>query len=136
MENNKLNKMSSDMKQKQIEAIKQVVQQTFEQIDIWEGRKNEAQDKLRILKHDLFDLKDGRLDRVVERQGMDEKIKEISILSVVKTGAGGSTNPWYVEYEITFQYNGEQEKVVINNSTAKMYASGSYKLKSGMIKYL
>lgn len=124
----------AEMIQKQIEAIKQVVRQTFEQIDALEKIKSEAQEKIKILRHDIFDLKDGRLDRIVERQSMDAKIKEISILDITKSGGGA--NPWYVEYEMTYAIDGTVIMVVVNNSVAKMHSSGTYKIGNGTIKYL
>jgi hypothetical protein len=138
MENDKLNKISDDLKQRQIAAIKEIVKLTFEHIDGLEKVKAGIQDHIKILKHDLFDLKDGRLDRILERQGMNEEIKGLSIIKVsCKQGEQGKS-PWYVEYEVAYSIANDADivKVSVNNSVSKMHASGSYKLKDGSIKYL
>ena len=135
MENEKLDALKKEMKQKQISIIKEAVQLTFEKLEEVEKQKNILQDSIKILKHDLFDLKDGRLDRILERQNLNEETKSISVIAVTKPANGTSANvsPWYEEYEFKV-LDGEPCK--INNSTTKTHASGSYKLKDGSIRYL
>lgn len=138
MENEKLNEIKKDMKTKQIAIIKEAVQLTFEKLEEIEKQKNNLQNQIKILKHDLFDLKDGRLDRVLERQSLNEETKSISVIVVTKiVPANGQVqaniSPWYEEYEFKVA-GGELHK--INNSLTKTHASGSYKLKNGMIRYL
>lgn len=135
MENQKLDEMKRELKTKQIAIIKEAVQLTFEKLEEVEGQKNRLQNEIKILKHDLFDMKDGRLDRVLERQSLNEETKSISVIVVTKVTNGASTNtsPWYEDY--AFGVNGG-EPCKINNSITKTHASGSYKLKDGTIRYL
>lgn len=136
MENDKLENIKKEMRQKQIAAIKEAVQLTLEKLEEVEKQKNNVQDQIKILKHDLFDLKDGRLDRILERQALNEEAKSISVIvvtkAVVQNGAVNAS-PWYEEYEFKVA---DGESCKINNSITKTHASGSYKLKTGEIKYL
>lgn len=135
MNNEKLDNIKKDIRQNQISIIKEAVQLTFERLEELEAHKNDLQNKIKILKHDLFDLKDGRLDRILERQSLNEEVKSISVITIIKAANGVSVNvsPWYEEYEFKV-LDGASCK--INNSVTKTHASGSYKLKGGTIKYL
>jgi len=139
MENNKLDKIKQDMKAMQITVIKQAVKHTFERLEALEKEKNDVQNKIKILKHDLFDLKDGRLDRILERQSMDDETRTISVVIVAKVPAvAGQSNasPWYEEYKVSVLGDNGVVDCNINNSITKTNASGSYKLADGSIRYL
>lgn len=135
MENEKLNAIKMEMKQKQVAIIKEAVKLTFEKLEELEKQKNSLQNSIKILKHDLFDLKDGRLDKILERQELNEEVKSISVISVTKVVPNGQVNvsPWYEEYEFKVL---EGKLCKINNSITKTHAGGSYKLKDGAIRYL
>jgi hypothetical protein len=140
MDNAKLDKIKEDIKQKQINAVKTIVRETFKKIDILEKQKNDVQNKIKILKHDLFDLKDGRLDRILERQTMDASIRQLSVLIVDKKDlASNSDSPWYAPYKVTFLNPPPEEggaiTVELNNSIVKLNAAGTYQIDSEM-KYL
>lgn len=133
----KLVNISQEIKSKQIAAIKDVVRLTFEHLQSLEKMRNILQEQIKILKFDLVDLKEGRLDRINERQSMNEACKGISVLQIVKNDDNQKAgNPWYINYGITFSLDGVPISIYINNSITKMHASGSYKLKDGSIKYL
>ena len=133
MEDPKLDALKRDMKQKQVDIIKEAVRLTLEKLEVMEKQKDVLQDQLKVLKHDLFDLKDGRLDRILERQSLSEDVKKVSVVLVTKTTVVTNTSPWYEEYEFKL-VGGEGCK--INNSLTKTHASGSYKLKDGTIRHL
>jgi hypothetical protein len=133
MENEKLEAIKRDIKQKQVDIIKEAVRLTLEKLEVMEKSKDVLQDQLKVLKHDLFDLKDGRLDRILERQSLSEDVKKVSVVLVTKTTVVTNTSPWYEEYEFKL-VGGEACK--INNSLTKTHASGSYKLKDGTIRHL
>jgi len=134
MENEKLDKIKGEMKAKQVAAIKDGVRLTFEKLEELEKQKDAIQNQIKILKHDLFDLKDGRLDRIAERQGMNGEALGISIVIVSKTpGAQVNVSPWYEDYCFTVSGGAV---CTVNNSMMKTHASGSFKLKDGTIRYL
>jgi len=136
MDNEKLNSIAAQIK---AEAIKEIVQLTLEQINELETKKNEIQNKIKVLKHDLFDLKDGRLDRILERQDLTPDVIYSCVVKVNKDVTNKDKgNPWYTDYTVTYVSikDNTPHLMLLNNSTAKAHASGSYKLKDGSIKYL
>lgn len=134
MENEKLDAMKKEIKEKQVALIKKAVCLTYEKIEDLERQKNELQNQMKVYKHDLFDLKDGRLDRILERQSMDANAKELSVVKITKLPSSENKNssPWYEDYIFSLG----EESCKINNSMTKTHASGSYKLKDGGIRYL
>lgn len=137
MENEKLNKMSNDIKQKQVAAIKDIIRLTFEQLQELEKSRNVLQDQIKLLKLDLIDYKEGRLDRIRERQNLAEESKRTSVAQVSRSQSEQREgNPWYINYDITFEVDGIASSIQLNNSITKMHAAGSYKLKDGSIRYL
>ena len=130
------NNQSQQEREQQGEIIKNAVQATFEKLAIIESTSSDFQKIKSVLKRDLNDMAEGRLDRIVERQGMDtiSNIESVfAITSKVEIGSKTSS-PWYVPYLLTFRNTKDAKEV--NNSIAKTYAKGSYKLKNGEIKYL
>jgi len=135
--NGVLEKKKEDLKQSQINVVKLVVKETLKQLEILEKQKNNVQDKIKILKHDLFDLKDGRLDRIKERQELNAETKNTSVISVsLVNQSQNAPSPWYVNYLLTVKSESGVLECIINNSITKMNASGTYKLDDNTIKYL
>jgi len=141
MDSKKLDNIKEDMKAKQIEVIKAAVKMTYEILEDMEKKKNIIQNQIKLLRHDLFDLKDGRIDRILERQEINEEdMKAISVLFVEKVNpqAPSATvvSPWYVDYNMKVIQDGQTLEAKVNNSITKTHASGTYKLKNGVIRYL
>lgn len=130
------NNQNQEERERQGDVIKNAVQATFEKLAIIESTLSDFQKIKSVLKRDLNDMAEGRLDRIVERQGMDTVSKNESAFIVTsKIEIGSKTvSPWYVPYLLTFRSDNNAKE--INNSIAKTYAKGSYKIKSGEIKYL
>lgn len=138
MENQKLDKLKEEFKEKQKSAVKLAVQLTLQKIHDLEKQLNRMQVNVKILKCELFDLKDGRLDRIIERQSLNNGAKEVSVISVEKkTQQGTQASTWYEEYCIKVM---EGEKLMnecfVNNSITKANATGTYKLKDDTVRYL
>lgn len=132
MEDEKLSALKIELKEKQITVIKAIIKDTLEKIHDLEHEKNIIQNNIKILRHDLFDLKDGRLDRILERQGMEVDVKRLSVFEVLPLNQQKNTSSWYIDYIIKYGDN----EIRVNNSIVKINASGSYKLKDDVIKYL
>ncbi len=129
--------------EEKVELIKSVVRNTLEELDGIDGEINRLQKKKAALRRDLTDLKEGRLDRIEERQGLDSESKSFSVFTVVKkvTIGSGETNPWYIPYFLVLRNvptinEIATENLDINNSMTKINAAGSYKLQCGKIAYL
>jgi len=73
-----------ELKEKRINKVKEIVKRTLEAIDKEDGIIKGATERRRILKMDLDDLKQGRLDRIEERQKKDPKAEKVSVVKVIK----------------------------------------------------
>ena len=140
MDNEKLKQISSELKQRQITAIKEVVTLTLEKLHALEREKNKLQEAAKMLKMDLVDLKEGRLDRILERQSINNGEATSVVIIGRREGDQGEGNQWYVDYTVTYlnalKPNELPVAIRINNSITKMHASGTYKLGDGTIRYL
>lgn len=137
-----LSKTREEIKTQQTTAVKESVSQTFAALEKLEQAKALVQEKIKVLKHDLYDMKDGRLDRIAERQLINAD-PTLSVFTVKKIDGQLSTiSPWYIEYSLEVLKKGEEgqdSQVIscsINNSIVKLHASGTYKMESGNIRYL
>jgi hypothetical protein len=73
-----------EAQEKQVEFIKKIVQKHLERIDGLTKSKEELDEEIRLLKKDLEDLKAGRLDKIEERQKVDERARGLSIIIIKK----------------------------------------------------
>jgi len=91
-------------RKKQVEEVKKIVLKTLEKIDEKSKYRKELDEEIRLLKMDIDDLKEGKLDRIVERQEKDEKAKKTSVVIIIKEKEViREYNPWYWPYRIQWQ---------------------------------
>ena len=91
--------------------------------------KRKIEEKLRVVNMDLEDLKDGRLDRILERQLKDPRSAEISEFSIVEGQADGDKNgKWYKPFIVKLMNTkvGRNQYIELNCSVTKDYAVGTY----------
>jgi len=132
--NGTLGKKREDLRESQVAAIKSAVLETLHKLEDLEKEKQIIHGAIKILKHDLFDLKDGRLDRIVERHEIDERSKELSAVCIERIKDQKPSAPWFILYGL--KGKADKGSTDVNNSITKTHASGSYKLSDGSIKYL
>jgi len=94
-----------ELKEKQVEEVKKMVLKTLEKLEELKKQKKDIEKKIKILKMDLDDLKEGRLDRIAERQGKDKEAKDTSVVIIIKEKEVIKENPWYWPYKIIWQYD-------------------------------
>lgn len=87
-------------KEVQIRLIKDIVQRTLEKIDDIDKQIKDLEEKKRILRLDIEDLKNGKLNLLLERQDKDEKAKETSVIVIKEAANTYFPDPWYVPYVI------------------------------------
>lgn len=100
-----------EAREKSVNEVKLIVQRTLEKIEDVDKQIEQARDSLKkledqkkILKLDIEDLKDGKLDRIVERQEKDPEAKRISVVLIIKEKETiREVNPWYWPYQIFWQ---------------------------------
>jgi len=80
-----------ELKNKQIEEVKKLAKATLEKIANKEVKKSKKKEEIttlekeiKILKNDIEDLKNGRLDLIAERQKKNPEAKEISVAIIEK----------------------------------------------------
>ena len=80
-----------DLKDKQVKEVKKIVLETLEKLSNLKDDRKTAQEKvgdidkkIRILKMDIDDLKEGRLDRISERQEKDKEARDTSVVIIIK----------------------------------------------------
>jgi len=96
----------------QVAEVKEIVKRTLEEIESLKDKKGCIDEELKILKLDIDDLKQGKLERIKERQDKDPKAKEISIIiikekeTIREVPSSDRYTPWYQPYYI--QWNTEK----------------------------
>lgn len=96
-----------ELKNEEITRIKLVVKTTLEQLQKKEAARKVLDEEIKILNRDIADLKDGRIDRIKERQDIDQKAKEVSVIIIKeKIIERQVPSPWYIPWviEVKSQY--------------------------------
>lgn len=125
-----------ELREKQISEVKQIVLKTLEKIDKLSKERKELDDQIRILKLDLDDIKDGKLDRIVERQEKDTKARDTSVVIIIKEKEIiREVSPWYYPYTIKWQVPTYPHIVFGGNSDVLQFGgfSGYYSDNSGHV---
>ncbi len=91
-----------ELEDKQIEKLKNVVKDTLRKIQDLDKEICKLEEERKILKLDIDDLKAGRLDKIEERQKVDSKAKQVSVIIVEKEVHHYHGSPWYQPYVIHY----------------------------------
>lgn len=90
-----------ELKEKQVQEVKKIVAKTLEKLEEVKKEIRELNEERKILEMDIEDLKDGKIDRIVERQEKDPKAKEVSVVVILKEKEViREVNPWYWPYQV------------------------------------
>ena len=143
-----------NLRDKQIETVKQIVLKTLEKKEKLEKEKSKLKSEIekidediKILKADIEDLKQGRLDRIEERQQKAPSTKDTSVVVIIKEKIieketinpvvipSTPINPWYQPYVVYWSSTGSSGDNItftngesINNSVAKFSTVGMYEV--------
>ena len=74
--------VSKERQEENVKALKTVVRQTLTTIDRLQEERDTLNKRISILKKDVEDLKEGRLDRIEERQQSDPDAAKVSVVKV------------------------------------------------------
>ena len=102
------------------EMVREIVQKTLERIDELDKEIKELEEKRKILKMDLEDLKNGKLNLIEERQKVDEKARETSIIVIKEVVKKYVPSPWYQPYFIEWNTPSEWNKVWYSTNSTKL----------------
>lgn len=96
--------LEQEKKDKQIAEIKAVVKRTLEALETCKVQKDEIEKRIKYLRMDLDDLKEGKLDRIEERQTKDPDAKANAVILIIKIKETvREVSPWYWPY--TFKWH-------------------------------
>ena len=88
-------------REKQVEEVKKIATKTLERLEEVRKNRKTLEEEERILKLDIEDLKEGRLDRIVERQEKDPKAKQTSVVTIIREKEViREVGPWYWPYRV------------------------------------
>ena len=90
-------------KEKQVQEVKNIVKRTLQEIEKLKDEKASIEEKLKILKLDIDDLKQGKLELIKERQDNDPLAKRISVIIIKeKETIREVPSPWYQPWVISW----------------------------------
>lgn len=117
----------------QIKQFKDIIKQTLEKIEGKQKVQRGTVKEIQILKADVKDFKEGRLDRIEERQSIDPVAMRVSVVKIKKGEVIENTPYYQIPYEWSDKSHMEGTWTIgfCKNNTA-----GTYELSSGNIKYI
>jgi len=114
---------------KQVGEVKEIVKKTLLEIEKLKEKKGDIEEKLKILKLDIDDLKAGKLERIKERQDKDPLAKKVSIIIIKeKEVIREIQSPWYQPYYIewnTTTYPVDSNTVYCDSGSGYTYTNNS-----------
>jgi len=143
-----------ELREKQIDGLKRAIKKTLVRIDDVDKEIKDLQEEKKILKLDIEDLKEGRLDRIEERQTKDEHAGNVSVVKIVKEQTinhNYNYDYWHTPYEVTWttipaftsntifcgasgtSTGNDCSSFTIDSSTAKNYSIGTYQIGSKIV---
>ena len=105
-----LDMAKKEVQEEAIKALKEVIKTTIKKRESLITRKKDLLEKISILDKDLADLKEGRLDRIEDRQKKDPFAKSISVVGIERRVEEHHhhhryiDDRWYWPYQVTWQY--------------------------------
>jgi len=142
--------VEKESKEKQIAELKKIIKATLEKLEKKKESKALLEKEIKILKSDIDNLRDGRLDLVKERQEKDPIAKEVSVFVIINkidvdVPIWKQPYNWGWNLETNSTANVHQAYLndtlygcsyTISNDIAKNNTSGTYLLSDGEVKYL
>lgn len=111
------------------DIIKNIILETLKKLEGLKKEKEELDRKIKILKRDLEDFKQGRLDLIEERQKKDELARKTSVARVEKIIEHHYyPRPWYEPYEVIWSTSSDSTSsngLNFSNGTLTISSSAS-----------
>ena len=73
-----------EARERKVAEVKAIVTETLEKLETVRKQIHDLQEEERILKLDIDDLKNGKLDLIAERQAKDPRAKGVSVVLIVR----------------------------------------------------
>lgn len=101
-----------ELEEKEMNGVKDIIKRSLKRLKELKKEKADLDEKIKYVKMDLEDLKNGKLGVIEERQRKDPDAKDNSVIIVIKEKIVERCNPWYVPYRITWN---EPYQITCNN---------------------
>lgn len=138
MENENLKKAfglaKKELNEEEIKKFKDMIKSTLEKLEDFKKQKEALEKKIKILRMDIDDFKQGRLDRIEERQKKDPLAEEVSVVKVKKKN-GSYEVPIKAVWEVTYGdlvYR-SYDSCCVSGYFASNFTTGTYALNTGTI---
>ena len=107
-----------EVKEEDVKKLKEVIKATLRKLAEKEKEAKGIAEEIKILRNDIKDFREGRLNRIAERQKESAKAKETSVFKIVKDDIH------------------HLEPNICSGSTVKAYSSGTYQLDDSTVKMI
>lgn len=96
----------NEVQDKEIQNLKNIIKNLLQKKKIYEKEKEDADEKIKLIKQDIDDFKAGRLDKIKERHDLTPKASEISPINVIIINDNKREvyprQPWLWNYEVVW----------------------------------
>ena len=128
-----------ELQEEEISKVKGIIKATLKKLKDLQEQKREIEKQIKILKLDIEDFKAGRLDRVEERQKIDEEAKKVSVV-VIEKEVVRECPYWYQPYRIYINDCPDgtapiycDNSYTITSSSAKDFTTGTYSISGEIV---
>lgn len=130
-------KAKEELEEQKVKKFKEIVKSVLEKIEILKKEKQKIEKEILIQKRDIDDLKNGRLDLILERQNNDRDAKKESLIKVEKI----EDKDYSLKAPLTNEWNISSAWMTdniatINGFDSRSFTCGTYLLNNGNSIYL
>lgn len=138
-------KAVEEKEEEKIKYYKEIIKKYLNELEALQKQHRDVVRRMQILKRDIKDLSQGRLDRIQERQKIDPIAAEVSVLKIEPSDSQTATN-WYTSVPCSWTYSATgtssgttqmtTDSITLTGKFCSMNTSGAYELDSGVIKHI
>ena len=138
--NQALTELEKEQQEQKINEVKRIVSSYLEKIAEQKVIVDSEQNKLKLLKKDLDDLKAGRLDKIEDRQKFDPVAKNVSVIIIRRTETYLPMQPWRSEYDWYYtdavgSTTSLEVRGQVTGTFCQNFVSGSYRIGNKIINF-
>ena len=132
---------NKDLENNKLAHYKQIIKNLLEKKISLEKEGDEIGEKIRIIKNDIDDFKDGRLDKVEERHRINKEADKVAPIKITIINNNQKTifptQPWKWDYNVIWDINPNFYPNINNynycGTTYANFTTGTYSLTGGGI---
>ena len=113
--------VEAELEEKQVAQLKEIVKKYLLKLEKKKDEKEAIEKDIKILKSDIEDLKEGRLDRIQERQEKDPQAKKVSVIIIKEKVVEREVPVWRQPYTWIYNTDYVPNFPTIYNDTSKNF---------------